>query len=73
MSCSLYYKPVKTGHYVSGNPLRDIILAEYGQRAMLDSNALPFLKGLRAGGIEEAEVLIKAIGKFDYIEVYTVC
>jgi len=73
MSCSLFWRPVGGGNQVGGSQLREAIRGEFGSDARLDMNAIPYLRGLAAAGIDGARELIAAIGKHDVIETYLEC
>ena len=73
MSCTLYWRPLTKGNSVGGTQLRQAIERRFGREARLDIDALEFLRGLEAGGVEGATELIEAIEKHEEIDVYQEC
>lgn len=73
MSCTLYWRPSQGGTAVGGSQLRDAVMSEFRDGAVLDSGSLPFLRGLAAAKVEGARELIEAIEKHDDIEIYLEC
>lgn len=75
MSCSLHWKPTGGGKRVDtdGGALRDAIREEYGYPITLTVGDIPFLRGLRAAKISDADKLIELIGEHDSIDLWTEC
>ena len=74
MSCSLYWRPPVGGKSAGNFQVRDAIREEFGSYPLtLGSEALPFLRGLKAAKIEDAHILIEAIEKHGAVEVWTEC
>ncbi len=73
MSCALYWKPPGKGKPVGDGQLRDAVAAEFGVPAIIDTAAIPFLRGLRAAGVQGADRLIAEIERHGSIEVWKEC
>lgn len=73
MSCTLYWKPVGAGKPVGGAQLRDLLRDEYGEPCRLTTEALPFLRGLRAAKVDGAAELLNALEKHDTIDLFVEC
>lgn len=74
MSCSLYWRPVKAGKTVGDSQLRDMLRMEFGDYPFrLGREALPFLRGLRAAGIEGSARLMDIIDAQEEVELYVEC
>lgn len=74
MSTSIRWQPTGSGKGLKSNysfPLKDALREEYGHGAKtLDSDDLPFLRGLRAAKIDGANELIELVEKHESIDVW---
>ncbi len=78
MSTDLYYRPFirKDGKDLSYE-LKKAIAPKYydhdgslgGNWLVLDSDEIPYLEGIRDGGIKDAQELIDAINKYGAVEI----
>lgn len=74
MSCSLVWRPIKESRRIGDHRLRDALGYEYGDWPIrLSGQALPFLRGLRAAGVEGAAELIEIIGRQGVVELDVEC
>lgn len=75
MSCTLYWRPVihRRDSSPGGVALRNAIEEEFGLPTTLDLDAVPFLRGLKAAGVDGASELIEAIEKHEQVELYKEC
>jgi len=74
VSCSLYWRPVSKTH-LGGfrRTVRDEMIECYGSGAIIDENALEFLRGLAAAKLDGAKELIDAIEQHGEIQIFQEC
>lgn len=72
MASSFYWRPICNNDNPINKQLKWILMEEDRLSNPLSTKDLEFLKGLKAAGIQDAEVLIEAIEKYGYIELYEV-
>jgi hypothetical protein len=64
---NLHWRPVKGGKEVGGGAIRELLM---DRKRFWDASDVPYLQGLRDGGVDGAAELIEAIKKHQEIELY---
>lgn len=70
MSATLSWKPVKSAEGTLPDELKFKLRTRFNYPRTFDESDIPFLEGLKACDIKGADTLIKAIRKYEQVEVW---